>query len=440
MLGGGERRKHKAHQRWARNRSGAVGVYVALAAATTLGIVGLAVDATRAMIVRSEAQAAADASALVAASQLDGTPTAITRANAAIANLVSNTQRLAATGAGPVTVANIRYLNGLPGSDDSPITGAFVTTDPLEARFVEVTTAPLSHQNMFLQAVGAGAGMNITRVAVAGCNQVICRAPPMMICNPAEQGSIGAPFNIDTWRGRQIKFLHQGGAGASWAPGNFGYLEVNGSGANALRDALASINGGNICYGRSVTTEPGAKNGARNALNVRFGIYQNPGFGGGASSNPEFAPDVNVRTMPRDLVFTGPANRFGNGSWNCSAYWSANFSGSGVAKPAACTAATSGYTRFAMYEYEIANGLRLRAPANWANELADRRVIYVAVVNCLDENVHGTVTVPPLTYLRVFLTEPVGEPTGVEIIGEVLDVVQVGEDDGVLHDNVQLYR
>jgi Flp pilus assembly protein TadG len=427
--------------RFAQAERGAVAIYVALAAVVTLGIAGLAVDASRAMILRSEAQAAADALALAAASQLDGTPTAITRANTAIANLVENPQRLASSGAGPVTVASVRFLTGLPSSDDSPITGAFVTTDPLLARFVEVTTAPLSHANTFLLAVGATPSINISTNAVAGCNQAICRAPPLMICNPAEQSSIGASFDISAWRGRQVRLLHQGGANASWAPGNFGYLEVNGSGANALRDALASVGGGNICYGRSVTTEPGAKNGARNGLNVRFGIYANPGFGGGASNNPDFAPDVNVRTMPKDgNLIVNPAERFGNGSWNCNAYWTANFSGSAVPQPTGCTASASGYTRFQQYEYEIAHGLDLQSPANAANERVERRIIYVAVVNCRDENVHGSMSVPPLTYLRMFLTEPVSEPTGVEIVAEVIDVVQLGEDDGVLHDIVQLYR
>jgi Flp pilus assembly protein TadG len=430
-------RAHAA--RFGQAHRGAVAIYVALAAATIFGIAGLAVDASRAMIVRSEAQAAADAFALAAASQLDGTPTAITRANAAIANLVENPQRLASTGAGPVSLGSVRFLSGLPASDESPITNALVTTDPLKARFVEVTTSPLTHTNTFLLAVGATESITISTTAVAGCNQAICRAPPLMICNPAEQGNAGAAFDISAWRGRQIRLLHQGGANAAWAPGNFGYLQVTGNGANALRDALASVNGGNICYGRTATTEPGAKNGARNGLNVRFGIYENPGFAG-TSNNAEFAPDVNVRTMPRDLAFTGPANRFGNGHWNCDTYWTTNFSSSSVPKPGGCTASTSGYTRYQQYEYENAHGLDQQSPENAANERADRRIIYVAVVNCLDEDVHGTMTVPPITYLRVFLTEPVSEPSGVEIVGEIIDVVQLGDDDAVLHDNVQLYR
>lgn len=434
---------------WRTDERGGVAIYVTLIAVALFGIIGLALDASRAMVLNSEAQAAADAAALAAASQLDGTPTAIARADTALANLVENRQRLASTGAGAVAIAGVRYLNGLPADDALPITDEFVTTNPLEARFVEVATAPLSHINTFLRIVGATDTLNITRRAVAGCNQIVCRAPPLMICNPAEQGNPGASFNIDDWRGRQILFIHQGGANASWAPGNFGYLAAGGVGTPVLINALASTNGGNICYGTEVTTEPGAKVGARNALNVRFGIYETPGFNNGDANNPLFAPDVNVRTMPRDLVFTGPANRFGNGRWNCNAYWTANFAGSGVPKPAACTANTSGFTRYEMYEFEIDHGLvddpgpggvTGIPPRGAANARRDRRIVYVAVVNCLDESVRGRVTVPPLTYLRVFLTEPVSEPTGVEVVGEVLDVVQVGQDDAVLYDNVQLYR
>jgi len=96
--------------------------------------------------------------------------------------------------------------------------------------------------------------------------------------------------------------------------------------------------------------------------------------------------------------------------------------------------------RYDMYQYEIDNGIDQRAPANWANELPDRRIIYVAVVNCVEQGLSGRQTVGTITFLRIFLTEPVSEPSGVEIYGEIVDIVQLGQDDAVLHDIVQLYR
>lgn len=429
-------RRGRSPLSFARDKSAGVIVYVALIAAATFGIIGLAIDASRAMIVRSESQAAADAAALAAASQLDGTPTSITRASNAIAELVSNQQRFASTGAGAVQIAGVRFLSGLPASDSSPITGGFVTTDPLEARFVEVTTSPLTHLNTFLLAVGAAESTTVTTQAVGGGRQMICRAQPLMICNPDEQGGVGAPFNIENWRGHQIRFVSQD-TGAM-APGNFGFLTSGGNGTNSLAEALASTGGANICYGPNVETEPGLSNGARNALNVRFGIYQAPQFGGNARNNPLYAPDVNVRTMPRDTAFT--AGRFGNGHWNCLAYWNANFSASGVQRPAACVADTTGLSRYQMYQFELANNLAQSAPQNASNQLANRRIIYVAVINCLEEGVNGRVNVPSITYLKVFLTEPVTQPSNVEIYGEIVDVVQLGQDDTVLHEIVQLYR
>jgi Flp pilus assembly protein TadG len=418
------------------DKSGGVIVYVALIAAAAFGIIGLAVDVSRALVVHSESRAAADAAALAAASQLDGTPTAITRANNAIANLVSNQQRLASTGAGAVGIANVQFLSGLPADDSTPIGAGLVTTNPLEARFVEVTTAPLTHLNTFLLAVGAGDTAPVTTQAVGGGHQMVCHAQPLMICNPDEQGAVGAPFNLNNWRGHQIRLVSQ--TTGAMTPGNFGFLTSGDTGANALREALASTAGANICYGPYVETEPGLQNGVRNGLNVRFGIYLNPGFGGGASNNPLYAPDVNVRTMPRDTSFA--AGRFGNGHWNCQAYWTANFGASGVQKPAACVADTTALSRYEMYQFEVANNLSQLPPQNAANRLANRRIVYVAVVNCLEESVNGRVTVPFTTILKVFITEPVTQPSNVEIYGEVVDVVQLGVDDTVLHEIVQLYR
>lgn len=425
-------------RRWLGDRSGAVGVYVALAATVTLGIVGLAVDATRAMIVRSEAQSAADAAALAGASQLDASPTAITRATNAINTLITNRERLASSGQGPVGIASIRFLSSLPASDDTAIAAANVTTNPLAARFVEVVTAPLTHQNTFLRAVGATAPTTITTTAVAGCNQIVCRSQPLMICNPSEVSGSGTPFDLATWRGRQIRMVGQG-PGVQWQPGNFGYLDPGSNGASALRDALASTAGNTVCYGPNAATSPGLANGARTALNVRFGIYEAPGFNGNAKNDPLFAPDVNVRTMPRDLSFSGSSGQFGSGVWNCQTYWTTNFGS--TARPTGCADNSSALSRYSVYQYEIAHNLSQVPPLNAANQIAGRRIVYVAVINCLQNSFNGRApSVPVNTFLRVFLTEPVADPNDVAVYGEVVDVIQVGADDAVNHDNVQLYR
>lgn len=449
-----------------RHTGGAVAVYVALAAGLTFGIVGLAIDATRAMIVHSEAQAAADAAALTAASQLDGTSTAITRATNAVAALTANRQRFASSGEGPVAIPTLRFLTALPTlsdgvtPDDNASVDGFVTSDPLRAHFVEVTTAPLAHANTFLRAVGVVPSVSIDATAIAGSRDMTCGATPMMMCNPTN--AIGATFDAAAWRGRQVILDYQANA---WTSGNFGYLASGGTGANALGEALASVNGANVCYGPTVTTEPGQNNGAREALNTRFDMYENPMFGNNAAKNT-YPPDINVRDgvrytnancnssstntsgrLPRDLnLIANPSLRFGNGSWNCLAYWTANFSG---APPAGCTAATAGFSRYDMYNYEIAHNLVTTSGAGGetgtpvcygnATPQAGRRVIRIAVLNCAG-GLNGRATVAPVSFARVFLTEPVTNTPSVQVVGEIIDVVEPGADDAVLRQNVQLYR
>lgn len=436
-------------------------MYVALGASVTFGIVGLAIDATRAMIVQSEAQAAADAAALAAASQLDGTATSITRANNALATLVSNNQRMAAAGAGAVAIASTRFLTDLPANDDDPIDASFETTDPLRARFVEVTTAPLQHANTFLRAVGVLPNINITTTAVAGARDSVCGATPMMMCSPTDD-----VFDATVWRGRQVRLDYQAN---SWGPGNFGFLSSGGNGANALAGALASVNGANVCYGPMVTTEPGQNNGARQALNTRFDMYENPMFGG-SSNNALYPPDVNVRKgirytnascnnsttnvsgrLPRDFnLIANNGEHFGNGRWDCLSYWNANFAASGVTRPAACTADTSTFSRYDMYSFELTNNLvnvqgagsergTPMCSGNGNPPQAGRRVIRIAVLDC-SPSINGRTTEPVIAFARVFLTEPVTSPPSVQVVGEIIDVVEPGADDAVLRQVVQLYR
>src|SRR5688572_23168740 len=76
-----------------RDSEGMALIYVTVIAAVLMGFVGLVIDGSRLFITNTQAQSAADAAALAAASQLDGLPDSITRAtNAAQATpLVQNT-------------------------------------------------------------------------------------------------------------------------------------------------------------------------------------------------------------------------------------------------------------------------------------------------------------------------------------------------------------
>jgi Flp pilus assembly protein TadG len=86
--------EYSAMVRWlrhfARQDRGAVLAYVTIALPVLVGLGILAVDVSRLSNLSTSMQKGADALAIAGAAELDRSPTAITRANAAIANMVPN--------------------------------------------------------------------------------------------------------------------------------------------------------------------------------------------------------------------------------------------------------------------------------------------------------------------------------------------------------------
>src|SRR4051812_38506537 len=100
-----------------RDQSGMALIYITitLPVVVTLGV--LALDVGRLSTLQSSLQHGADALALAGAGELDRRPDAITRANRAIANLITTNQSL--FGASIVTIdssaVSVRYLAAIPG-------------------------------------------------------------------------------------------------------------------------------------------------------------------------------------------------------------------------------------------------------------------------------------------------------------------------------------
>ena len=121
--------------------SGVVLIYVALLLPILVGGAVLAIDGGRISNLHTTMQKGADSLAMSAAAELDLKPSAINRANLAIANMVANQSKYSASATTAITVSSVRFLQSLPASDASAITATHETTDPLQARFVEVTQA-----------------------------------------------------------------------------------------------------------------------------------------------------------------------------------------------------------------------------------------------------------------------------------------------------------
>ncbi len=181
-----------------RDTSGAVAIYIAIVAPVLLGVGALTMDLGRLMTLNTELQGAADAAALAGARELDRFPGAMAKASAAAVGAVSNSQTFAtdggpkqvlidATACAEVPVAPcIRFLKNLPADDDDPITAANVTTSDIEARFIDVHVGARAITNILVRIVGGPATASTSAAAVAGNDQVVCKIPPMFMCNPSE--------------------------------------------------------------------------------------------------------------------------------------------------------------------------------------------------------------------------------------------------------------
>jgi hypothetical protein len=474
-----------------RDERGSAVVYVSVMLGVLFGAVALAVDLGGNATTHTQARSAAEAAAIAAASQLDGTPNAITRATSAAQTtpLVQNEQNLAQS-PGNIAIGNLRFLNGLPAGTPSlpenpSVLDAFVTTDPLEARFVEVTTQTLTRNNLFAQAIGGGATTDVNATAVAGFTQVVCKTVPLAICNPAEADPTAPadpPFDVTAWKGRQI-LMKYNGSDSGWAPGNFGLVDaIDGQGTPNIAHNLAATQP-SLCISSTIGLRTGqATNPVRTALNTRFDMYENPGFGGNGTDSPRndpqyrparnvtkgevtasgasactyptYAPDT-AMALPHDSNIpegsTDP--RFGNGIWDCDSYWTTNHPGVGLPSGCSSTSSPTTMTRYGIYRHEIDSGL---IPDNTSvggedgnptcssvtpSDSPDRRIVIFAVINCDYNSVGGNSTnVPVKAFVKAFMTEPTGDAPDFDTYLEVVDVVKPGADDGILHDIVQLYR
>lgn len=389
---------------------GNVMVYVALSAAVILGIVGLALDGTRATITHSEAQSAADAAALAAASQLDGQSGACNRAKAQ-ASAVANKQRFAQGGSGNITIAagSPVCLNGLPPSD-ATATASYATTSDAASRYVQVTTQQLTHRNSFLDAVSSQKTALIQRTATAGFRRSLCAAAPVMMTCSTFSWTPGVAF--DAWV--NIASMK-------------GFVSDCGNSANCIHDTLASTKPSFCVVDDSLEPSPGNNTEkAKDGINTRFGQ---------GSKKDVSVSDTNVMDFkPYSNDITGAA---GGTGWNCQAYWTANHASDGLAKPAGCTANATNVTRYSVYQAERGENkipTDGQPPKNTPTSTSERRLLYLAIFDC------ASAGSAPLAFLKAFMLSPAEAGAEKHIWVEPLGVATSKTDPTAIHEEVQLYR
>ncbi|MCW3782448.1 TadE/TadG family type IV pilus assembly protein [Defluviimonas salinarum] len=467
-----------------RNQDGAVLVFFAGALAVLLGLIALSFDFGRRASTQSELQSYADHVALAAAGELDGNSDAITRATAAAANLISDSQSFGRTssetygnadhtlaGASNYTLA---FYKTLPSSDTASL-NAGLTTKPEDASYVRVVVTPKIVDYTFAAAFYAMMGGQepanaVSASAVAGFTQYACDITPLMFCLP--DPSYKADANIG-----DLILLRSGGTGAAWGPGDFGFLDPSyakvdpngpcGGKTGAQLDAclLGAMGSITQCFAqRGVDTAPGQKVGIEDAsFNVRFDMYS--AIMNGKKNDPAYAPAPNVikgvadkngnacvgsnppetsdtYALPKDNCFytsTCWNGRFGDGNWSDPTngrpkYVEKNYG------PAAPDPHPAAQTRYEYYLAEIAaaggggsstpilTGRSETGRPQCSNNQAidpDRRIVIAAAIDCAANPINGqTNNVPVEEFFKLFLTRPVGtngaSPPTLDLWGEVV--------------------
>ena len=426
-----------------RERRGGVVVWLALAAPPLAALCVLSVDVARIYNLEAELQTAADAMARAGAVELDGRDSAITRATAAVNDLTANQRRFANGAGGRVTVRRIRFLDALPASDADPVTADYETTDPEDAKYVEVSVSPAAISTLFPPQLSAGlVSVRLSAKAVGGRMAQMCGAAPLFICNPVEgdaEWTLEEALDSPGLTGRQIKLRGKGGSSSAYAPGMFGYLEPpNGQGASDMKQFFAEVTP-DICYpAAGVTLRSGVVSSADQGLNTRFGVYH-----GSYNRSQSLYPAAQVTTSyPRDGCFaTGGCTRVGDGGWDVVNYMRGRGSPASVDiggtvysfNYASGTVPPSKPSRYAVYRWEIQ-----RAGGTPPRTDSDRRVMPVAVLNCQAENLTAS-RVPVAAFAKVFLTEPMGSGSDDLIWGELVGALRWGEDSQV-RDQVDVRR
>jgi len=293
---------------WLGDVSGAVAPTVALSLFALIGAAGIAFDYARMASLDTELQNAADQAALAGAAQLDGETGACARAAAAASGMVSN-QSLMANDSGGLAVV-------VPNEAGCDATGQIrfyqdpdkssPATSDANAKFVEVEVDPREAFFALTPVVGAMRSGALTAIAFAGLDSAICKVPPLMLCNPNENGD--PDFTIGNYIGKGIRLVGNDGGGI-YGPGNFGFLDTGaGNGASTLRQVLGASNVPGECVsGEGVDTETGSIIAVRDALNTRFGIYDQ-GLNNACGNNGALCPPAaNIR---KDLLLDGTGNTF----------------------------------------------------------------------------------------------------------------------------------
>lgn len=309
------------------------------------------------------------------------------------------------------------------------------------------------------------------RAVATNPGPVACNVMPIFICNPFEgsgNSNFDDRFANGELYGRLFEMHFS--ESSSPGPGNFGFLRTAlGSGASVLREALA-IGDAKTCYEQSgVDTKPGQNVGpVEQAINTHFGLYA--GFYTSRRNEVKYRPAFNVRmgqkqqgqscreyneeesnfdamALPQGTTMVSiPGGMMSDGpDWDIDLYWDINHGFHATpplppytppsaptgdirnyfsSHPSGFTPGTVAPSRYDTYIYEMSSDVLMSDSAPngevglpqctnldlddyTSPEYRDRRVIFAAVLNCVEQDLQGAETdVPAISFVKMFMTKP----------------------------------
>ena len=298
--------KH-GNARKVKGQQGSVIVTSALFMLFLLGFMGFAMDFGHLFVVKTELQTASDSCALAAAQELDGGSDALvraTRAGMTAGNLNKVNFQSGAAGLVDADVTFSDALNGAYSHTFAPVANA---------KYAKCTGAKSNMAPWLLQAFSAvmgsdlfPAGQSVVAIGVATRTsaQSACAIPVQI--KPKAGGT--AP-NYGYTPGEWIPSLYkETGTNSAPAPGQFGWANLDGStSATETKKELLGNGFCNLKTGDTIGTT-GAKFGASEAWNSRFGLYKN------GAGNPDIttaAPDTTGYAYT-DFNWPGQSNAVGD--------------------------------------------------------------------------------------------------------------------------------
>jgi Flp pilus assembly protein TadG len=462
-----------------KDEDGHILLYFTIMLPVIIGMIGLTLDGGAFLHLHTDLQELADAAALAGANELDGQSGARDRATNKAENLLSNDPHWSNVAASGIQINTPTYYSKL-----DPVNGDTAATGDADASYIKVTTVTRQVRPNFIPATAAMLGLarpsnNQTSASAAAQSMYIaCNVQPLMVCNPWEQAA-DPVFAHHISAGMTLKLLQEGGN--SFAPGDFGLLDPAGQTSSSATDIrnLLSQTTPNFCFVSNISPRTGqVTQKVLDGINVRFNM---PPSGNTTGLDQTSAPNIikgqingnapscpqnqwsnqkctgsgknqtctTLLPLPSDSSMTNVGSAsIGNGTMTTSDmnnYWNQHH---GANWPAGAT------TRYAAYQLE--QGIGGAAPS-WSAGTephapyctptttgnSDRRVMSVAVVNCLQNNVRGNSNTNLLVntvYADFFLFKPADTGPPYSVYLEFIRIMNADSDGSKLHHIVQLNR